>query len=217
MDATFYAHEGQTIRKSKFHSFFISCLPLKYLRKQVGIAIYTNLISDQIRHAASGLCLEKPTGKSFHNQPTGVASVSECSSNLDLFQMFVLTRYAAENSAVSIATDESVCLDVVKEADARNKLKVFFSACVNSNKQKWIYNSDVSVNFISTRYELRNYTCIKRVFNLTRNDFFFQELFIKHQSTNLCVEIAQNERYLILTNCTRNLNQKWNLQLIPWK
>ncbi|XP_065217112.1 polypeptide N-acetylgalactosaminyltransferase 3-like [Planococcus citri] len=143
-----------------------------------------NRIFGKIRHSVSGLCLEKPTGKSFHNQPTGVASVSECSSNLDLFQMFVLARYESQNNSVSIATDESVCLDVVREANA-DKLKVFFSACTNSNKQKWIYNVD--------------------------------ELFIKHQSTNLCVEVAPNERYLILSNCTRNVNQKWNLQLIPWK
>lgn len=72
-----------------------------------------------------------------------MASATKCTSNDDLFQMFVVTRYPGSNDTVSIATDESICLDVAKETNAKNKSKVHFTPCTTSEKQKWIYDSRV--------------------------------------------------------------------------
>lgn len=104
-----------------------------------------NFFFFQIRHIVTDTCLEKPSGKSLRNQPSGLAAVSKCSSNSDLMQMFVMAFEPNSTDIGSIATDESVCLDISSQSDGEMKPKVHIVACSGSEKQKWIYDKKVSL------------------------------------------------------------------------
>ena len=103
----------------------------------------------QIRHLVTNKCLEKPASKSFRNQPSGSASLASCISQNDLSQMFIMiydddTDSGREKKG-SIATDESVCLDISNQADQELKPRVQVVSCSGLENQKWIYNEDVSI------------------------------------------------------------------------
>lgn len=108
-------------------------------------------MSFQIRHFVTDTCLEKPTGKSIRNQPTGLATVSPCSSNNDLMQMFVMAYESNDTKVGSIATDESVCLDISSQSVSEMKPKVHIIACSGSERQKWMYSEEVSWYYLLNR------------------------------------------------------------------
>lgn len=105
----------------------------------------------KIRHFVSDTCLEKPTWKSIRNQPTGLATVAPCSTNKDLMQMFVMAYEANDTNVGSIATDESVCLDISSQSESELKPKVHILACSGSERQKWVYSEeDMTLRHLST-------------------------------------------------------------------
>ncbi len=61
-------------------------------------------------------------------------------------QMFVMAFESNNSRRVgSIATDESVCLDISSQSQNEMKPKVHIVACSGSDRQKWLYDEEVGV------------------------------------------------------------------------
>lgn len=93
----------------------------------------------QIRSRQSGGCLQKPLGKGSLNQPMGSATVISCTEEPNLLQLFVMSPSGV------IMTDESVCLDAPEKDHTTLQPKVRIMACSGQDRQKWSYNSNVSL------------------------------------------------------------------------
>lgn len=59
--------------------------------------------------------------------------------------MFVMAYEANDTNVGSIATDESVCLDISSQSESELKPKVHILACSGSERQKWVYSEEVSL------------------------------------------------------------------------
>lgn len=113
------------------------------------------------------MCLEKPASNSFRNQPSGTASLASCIPQNDLSQMFIMIYDNGSDSGTekkgSIATDESVCLDISNQADRELKPRVKVVSCSGLENQKWIYNEDVSMMKTNVKYIRAAYSITKNV------------------------------------------------------
>lgn len=163
----------------------------------------------QIRHIVTNFCLEKPTRKTIRNQPSGMASVAECNSNSNLMQIFVMA-YDSNNSSVgTIATDESVCLDISSQSNSEMKPKVHIVACSGSDSQKWMYDIEVTwTNYYFSAHRRWN------ILDLLLKQF--QNESLKHLSSQLCAEVPVDEMSLVLNECSINAYQKWKFESVPW-
>lgn len=62
-----------------------------------------------------------------------------------------MSNDSAESGIGTIATDESVCLDVSIPYRTENNSKVYMSACIGSEKQKWHYSPQVETKLLRSR------------------------------------------------------------------
>ncbi|KAK7075733.1 polypeptide N-acetylgalactosaminyltransferase, partial [Halocaridina rubra] len=89
----------------------------------------------KIRNEYRDRCLQKPTGSSGANQPTGPTALGNCVYETYLPQTFVFSKKGF------IMTDESVCLDA-PDAESSKEPQVRIMACNEFERQRWTYDND---------------------------------------------------------------------------
>lgn len=106
-------------------------------------------------------------------------------------------------------TDESVCLDAPDHDTQHKTPKVKIMACSGHDRQKWRYDEQVCFEFLPV--------FVYKLWINSESLFCpFQSKTFVHVSSGMCLQ-SKNDEGPVIAACTKNIDQKWLLESIPWK